>query len=73
MQALELIGASAVAESYPTHSLHNLVFQIAKENRERVSPETRKAMLPTEKAVLPISGNRAARRAAVRGGQEVAA
>ena len=73
MQALNLISASAVAGSCRTHRLHDLVLQIAKESRERISPPMRKAMLPTQKAELPITGNRAARRVAARKRQELAA
>jgi hypothetical protein len=73
MQALNLICASAVAESCLTHPLHDLVVQIAKESRERTSPPTRKAVLPTHRTELPITGNRAARRAAIRKRQKVAA
>jgi hypothetical protein len=73
MQALNLICASAVAESCLTHPLHDLVVQIAKESRERTSPPTRKAVPPTHRTELPITGNRAARRAAIRKRPEVAA
>ena len=73
IQALGLICASAVAESCPTHPLHDLVVQKAKTSRERISPPMRKTGIPTQKAVLPIAGNRAARRAAIRKRQGVAA
>ena len=73
MQALGLICAAAVAECCTTHPLHDLVVQVAKENRERISPHMRKAVPPTQKAGLPITGNRAARRAANHKRQEVAA
>ena len=73
MQALALICASAVAATCSTHPLHDRVIQIAKESRARISPPMRKPRVSTQKAEPPITGNRAARRAAIRKRQEVAA
>jgi hypothetical protein len=72
-QALALICAAAVAECCAAHPLHDLAVQKAMESRERTSAPRLKVARLTHKAGLPITGNRAARRAAIRNKQEVAA